>query len=101
MHYYGLKSWKPFTGSTLNRRRPQASDQDVQAIEMLCKQLGVKVSPHALPAPCHIEELSESPAVCQALEIAQNTEGKILLLMSINDAMWLRMLFICLGCNAL
>ena len=74
-----LKSWKPFTGSTLDRRRPQASRHDVQALEMLRKQLGTKVSPHVIPSPC-IEELSESPAVCQALEIVQNTEGKTLMM---------------------
>ena len=69
-----LKSWKHFTG-----RRLQVPQQVVQAAERLCMQLGVNVRPHVHSAPGHIEELSDrSPAICQGLEIEQNTEGKIL-----------------------
>ena len=70
---YG-KSWKHFTG-----RRLQVPQKVVQAVERLCMRLGVNVRPHVHSAPGCIEELSErSPAICQGLEIEQNTEGKIL-----------------------
>lgn len=70
-----LKSWKHFTG-----KRVQISQQVLQAVEMLCKQLGLYISPCVTPVPGHIEELSEeSQAVCQGLEIAQNTEGILIL----------------------
>lgn len=70
-----LKSWIHLIG-----RRLQVSQQVVQALETLCKRLGANFSPPLIPAPGRIEELSEtSPAVYQGLQIAQNTEGKILL----------------------